>query len=189
MRALVVYESMFGHTREVAEQVADGLRTAIPDVTVHHVGVVGTEEVVGTDLLVVGGPTHIHGMAGERSRLAAVSEPAKYGRGAPLEPFADGLGLREWFETMTRSKTQGQAAAFDTRAGGPALFTGRASRTIAKRLSQRGFALVAEPESFVLGAEGGLADGELARAEAWGRSLATAVIRGRLEDLPFSEAE
>jgi hypothetical protein len=186
MRAVVVYESMFGHTREIAEQVATGLRTAVPDVTVIHVGRVGTEQLASADLLVVGGPTHVHGLPGERSRLAAVSDPAKYGRGAQLEPGADGLGLREWFETMPSS--HGRAAAFDTRASGPPLLTGRASQGIAKRLARRGFDLVADPESFVLGPDAGLADGEPARAEAWGRSLAVAVTRDRVEDVPFSEA-
>ena len=38
MRALVVYESMFGNTRDVASAVADGLRT-VGDVETVEVGV------------------------------------------------------------------------------------------------------------------------------------------------------
>ena len=34
MRALVVYESMYGNTCAIAHRVADGLRTGIDDVTV-----------------------------------------------------------------------------------------------------------------------------------------------------------
>ena len=66
----------------------------------------------------------------------------------------------------------GRAAAFDTRFDKPAFLTGSAAKGIAKRLRQRGFELVAEPESFfVLGTEGPLKDGELERAAAWAVAL------------------
>ena len=56
MYALVVYESMFGNTRQIAEAVAEGLGSAM-EVRVVEVGT--APPVVGEDvaLLVVGGPT------------------------------------------------------------------------------------------------------------------------------------
>ena len=55
MRALVVYESMYGNTRDVAKAVADGLATRMP-VQLTEVGTAPT--VLGDDigLLVVGAP-------------------------------------------------------------------------------------------------------------------------------------
>ena len=76
MRALIVYESMFGGTRDIARAIAAGLRTAVP-VDVHGVGdTPGTLGAVGDDvsLLIVGAPTHPGGLSRPRSRAAARSE-------------------------------------------------------------------------------------------------------------------
>ena len=51
MRALVVYESMYGNTREIAGNIADGLR-ADYEVTLVPVAEATTELVAGADLLV-----------------------------------------------------------------------------------------------------------------------------------------
>ncbi|MDX5309965.1 MAG: flavodoxin domain-containing protein, partial [Rhodococcus sp. (in: high G+C Gram-positive bacteria)] len=58
MRALVVYESMFGNTRHVAEAVARGLGSAVRTVPVTQAH---EENLSDYDLVVVGGPTHAHG--------------------------------------------------------------------------------------------------------------------------------
>jgi len=55
MRALVVYESMYGNTRVVAGEIADGLRVGY-EVTVVPVAEATAELVAGADLLVAGGP-------------------------------------------------------------------------------------------------------------------------------------
>ena len=69
MRATVVYESLFGRTREVAEAVAEGLRAAAPGAAVDCRPVVDAGPALGqVDLLVVGGPTHFLGMSSQRSR-------------------------------------------------------------------------------------------------------------------------
>lgn len=167
MRAVVVYESMFGNTHHVAEHVAEGLRGSF-DVEVLSVG-----DAIGTilhdiELLVVGGPTHAHGMSRLTSRHAAGQQAADDDQ-LDLEPDAEGPGLREWFDGLPRGS--GRAAAFDTRVHAPSMVTGRASKGIAKRLTRHGFELTAAPESFLVDKDHLIA-GEAERATEWGRRLA-----------------
>jgi flavodoxin-like protein len=173
VKTVVAYESMYGNTRQVAEAIAQGLGPLgeVHLVSVHEEG----EDVArGADVLVVGGPTHMHGMTTSMSRKAA-AQAAEEDEDVALEPrAADGPGLREWL--AGRQGDGKRAAAFDTRIEKSAMLTGAASRGIAKRLNRRGFNVVAEPESFfVEDSEGPLAEGELDRAKAWGASLAEKV--------------
>lgn len=168
MKVLVAYESMYGNTREIAEAIAEGLK-ALGDVEVASVNA-GEGANVDAEVVVVGGPTHMHGLPNSMSRKGV--EAGAKEEGTELEPgAADGPGLREWL-----SKREGdgkRAAAFDTRIDKSAVLTGAASRGIAKRLRRRGYEVVADPESFfVEDTEGPLADGEPDRAKAWGASLA-----------------
>jgi hypothetical protein len=167
MRALVVYESMFGQTRIVAERIAGGLRYVMDDVDVVRVQDADVVRVLQADLLVVGGPTHVHGMSRPRTRQAALDDPAAYGA-ATTEPGAEGIGVREWFEGLPA--LTGAAAAFDTRADTSSVLSGRASKAIAKQLRKCGLRLVAAPESFLV-TRGRLKDGELTRADLWGQEL------------------
>jgi hypothetical protein len=173
MRALVVYESMFGNTRKVAESVAAGLGTALEQVEVRAVADADVVSVLAADLVLVGGPTHAHAMSRPKTRKAAVDEPARYSAAGTVEPGAGGIGLREWFAGVPAST--GRAAAFDTRADAPAPLTGRASRGIAQRLRRNGLTLVDRPQSFVVTKTAELKDGELDRAQEWGRTLARAL--------------
>ncbi len=172
MKALVVYESMFGKTRVVADHIAAGLRTQL-DVLIVPVGQATAEVVGNADLLVVGGPTHVHGMASERTRTAAKTMVEKEGSGLVLEPEALGRGLREWLEVVS-FRPNVMAAAFDTRAHGPGFITGRASRRIARRLRRRG-ARIVSTQSFFVEKNARRSDGEDDRARAWGASLASLV--------------
>ncbi len=169
MKAMVVYESMFGATHEVADAVADGLRAYVDEVRVVPVRGADATSVVEAGLLVVGGPTHVHGMSRPKTRQSAVDDPAKYGGDHPLEPGADGVGVREWLDELPQ--TRGCAAAFDTRADGPAVLTGHASSGIAHGLRRAGRTTVLPPQSFVVVRGGALKAGERDRAEAWGRTV------------------
>jgi hypothetical protein len=124
------------------------------------------------DLVIVGGPTHAHGMSRPQTRQAAVTKPAQYGGGAAPEPAADGIGLREWFDGLPQMS--GPAAAFDTRADVPVVLAGRASKGIAQRLQRGGFRLVDRSQGFLVAKGGGLKPGEADRAEQWGATLARA---------------
>ena len=167
MPALVVYESMFGNTRIIAEAIARGIGSE--ETLVLAVSEVVPETLQGVDLLVVGGPTHVHSMARPVSRKAARDQATKSGGQLLLEPFSDAFGLREWLAGLPSLDVA--AAAFDTRMGGPALLTGRASKAIAKLLRGHGAHLVAPARSFLVTKANTLVPGELRGAEEWGQSL------------------
>jgi hypothetical protein len=170
--ALVIHESIYGNTRAIAEAIANGMREAF-QVEVASVQEAESAGAAGVDLLVVGGPTHMHGMTSKMSRRAAVQ--AAEDDGVSTEPgVADGPGLREWLANL--EERDGVAATFDTRIDKPPALTGVAARGIAKRLRRRGYRIIARPESFfVEDSEGPLADGELERAQRWGMELAAGV--------------
>jgi hypothetical protein len=177
MRALVVYESMYGNTHLVANQIAAGLRT-VADVRVVPVGDATPETLSGVDLLIVGGPTHIHTVTTSKSRRAAIEAAAKPGAELTIDPDAEGLGLRDWFDALDPSATTAKAAAFDTRLDGAAMLTGRASRGIAHRLSHHGLEVIAPPESFLVNRDNHLVAGVADAAEAWGAALGHALRAG-----------
>lgn len=169
MRALIVYESMYGNTHTVAEAIARGIApTGV--VTTIPVSEVSQEDISAYDLLIVGGPTHVHGMSRESTRRGAVEAAEKPESNLTLEPDAASAGIREWLDALDRS--EGTAAAFDTRVDKPAVLTGRASKGISKRLRHLGFTLAADPESFLVDTQTQLLEGEEARAEQWGEMLA-----------------
>jgi flavodoxin-like protein len=165
MRALIIYESMYGNTRAIAESIGEGIRLQA-EVAVKPVGEVTREDADRADLLIVGGPTHGHGMASSSSRQSAAVRPG----GQHVEEGAMGPGIREWLDGLDAGNGKA-AVAFDTRIKAPAFLTGRASTGIAKGLQRHGFALVTEPESFLVTVGSKLADGELDRAREWGQEL------------------
>ncbi len=174
MRALVVYESLYGNTHQIAERIAEGIGQAaeVDLVSVHDVT---DEQLSWAELLVVGGPTHVHGMATSMSLRAGVEAAGKPDSDLTLEPDAEGPCLRGWFSALSGVHAR-HAAAFDTRMDRSAVVTGRASKGIAKRLKKHGCTLVQPPESFVVDVHNHLLEGELERAESWGRTVAGALI-------------
>ena len=164
MNALVVYESMYGNTRRIAEAIARGLGGDAV-----HVAAADADAVAAADLLVVGGPTHIMGMSRpktrEAARLATAQDPA-----LRLEPGATGPGLREWLATLDGAGRA--AAAFDTRLRMPG-WIGHASPRIARQLRRTGHRFLRPPVSFFVSKQTVLLDGELQRAEEWGSHLAS----------------
>ncbi len=169
MRAVVIYESMYGNTHVIADAIGRGLEQGF-EVTVVPVAEATPELLDEAGLVVAGGPTHVHGMSGARSRQAAVEAAHKDGSGLTLEPHAQGPGLRDWFGTVGR--IHGCSAAFDTRMDGPAMLTGHASKAIAKLLDRHGLTEIAPAQSFLVTKDNHLRPGEEDRAEQWGRELA-----------------
>jgi Flavodoxin len=177
MRAVVVYESMYGNTHLVAAAIGDGLALAYR-VEVVPVGRASRELLEDADLVVVGGPTHVHGVSRASSREAAVAEARKPGAALALDPDAEGPSLRDWLATLPAG-LHAKAGAFDTRIDMPAVLTGRASKGIARRLRQHGLDLAAAPESFLVTKQNTLEPEETTRARQWGQQLADNLATGR----------
>jgi hypothetical protein len=175
MDALIVYESMFGNTRKIAEAIAAGIREADPSarVTVAQAGTAQPDAAAQAALLIAGGPTHILRMSSPRTRQQGL-QAARKATGQPHpdpEPGAAGPGVREWLRALPPARPGSRAAAFDTRL--PSRLAGGAARSAARQLRKRGYQLAAQPEGFIVtGSEGPLRDGEADRAREWGAGLA-----------------
>jgi hypothetical protein len=171
-RALIVYESMFGGTRRIAEAIAQGLSTSA-DCTVVEVG--HAPSVIGhdVDLLVIGAPTHAFGLSTPDTRREAET----LGKVISRE-----LGVREWLAGLIVLTPMIRTAAFDTRVK-QRWVPGSAAHRIEHAERHKGLTSCAEPMSFrVEGKTGPLLAGELDRAREWGEVLGlelTAVAAGR----------
>ncbi len=167
MRAMIVYESMFGNTRDVAEAIALGLSIHGVEVETTEVGQADPDlDRRHVDLLVVGAPTHALSLSRAQTRASAAEE-------ADSALVTTGDGLREWLELLPKGEGQ-RVAAFDTHVDKK--IPGSASKAARKRLRRRGYRPVVPAESFfVSDLQGPLLDGEVERARAWGTRLATAI--------------
>lgn len=155
MNTLVIYDTKYGNTERVARAIARGAGS------LGSVRVLDTTEAASPglaerpDLLLVGGPTQRRTMSPE------------------LRRFVDALPL---------SLHGVPAAAFDTRYRGLKVIMGSAAAETASRLADAGASRVVPAESFYVGRSGPmelqqLEEGELDRAEAWGRSVAAVADR------------
>jgi hypothetical protein len=166
MKTLVAYESWFGNTRRIAEVVAGVLSTT------GEVQVVSVDDpmpsILHLDLIVLGAPTHVHGLSSKPSREGAIQQRGGIGE--------VGIGARGWLEQLPLCGGP-RVAVFDTRAHKPELFVGSAAHKMAKRLQRRGYKLAIEPQSFFIeGTPGPLEKGELEHAVEWGKALANEMM-------------
>lgn len=156
MKALVVYDSQFGNTEQIARAVADGLGA---ETAVLHAGQFTAAALAGVGLLVVGSPT-------QRFHATPPVDILLQGRdlhGLRAAAFDTRLDVTEVDSRMLRVavKVAGDNAWAATR--------------IANQLAKDGATLIAPPEGFVvLDTEGPLREGELERAKAWGKALRAA---------------
>ena len=167
MRALVVYESMFGNTQRVAEAIGRGLaaRLAVGVVEVGRASEVGDD----VDLLVVGGPTHAFGLSSERTRRSAADQ-------APAGTVSRTTGVREWVSGLPAQRGHLVVVAFDTHID-KTWIPGAASKRLDKIMRGMGLHSLAAPTSFyVRDTMGPLVGGELERAELFGRRLAEELV-------------
>jgi hypothetical protein len=161
MRALVVYESMWGNTRQVAEAIGEGLGGA-RELEVREAAATQLDDV---GLLVVGGPTHAFSMSRPSTRHDAVE------RGAPA---GSARGIREWLDELPAVLPM-PVATFDTKVTTVRHLPGSA-KGAARRVHRNHHGTVVDRRSFYVVDTGGpLAPGEVERAARWGAELAATV--------------
>jgi flavodoxin I len=144
MKALIVYDSVYGNTEKIAKAIAEAI-TPSGEVKVLRAGEANPSELASIDLLIVGSPTH---------------------GGRPMPPVQDFLNKVP--------KLQGiNVAAFDTRSQAKlARVFGSAAGRIARNLEKKGGTLIASPEGFfVTSTKGPLKEGELERAAGWVKGI------------------
>ena len=169
MKALVVYESLFGNTEQVARAVAGGLAQHV-DVELVEVSEAPVPVTELLDLIVVGGPTHAFSMTRPNTRADAVTRGSTQG--------STDTGIREWLATLHAGPHSELVATFDTRVDTVRRLPGSAARSAAKVVKRLGYQSVAKAESFYVDdVAGPLLLGELDRAAAWGARLGAEVRR------------
>lgn len=154
--ALVVYDSVFGNTKLIAQSIADALSQEM------NVQMLSVNDVSPQNL--------------EDVRLLLVGSPTRQFRATPA--------TMAWIKSLVPAALNGvSAAAFDTRIPEEQLKSNKAlnffswliayaADPISKNLAKMGASIVTAPEGFyVKDTEGPLVDGELDRAGAWASSL------------------
>jgi hypothetical protein len=163
VKAWVIYESIFGNTKRVAEAIGEGLAGNF-DVDLFEVGSANNNP-EGVDLVVVGGPTHMLSMSRPSTRRMGREQAAKQN----VRPISAGPGIREWLDDLRHARGMA-AATFDTGAGKMGLFSGgSAAKGAAKRLARKGYRMIARPEQFLIASDNErqfLRDGEHLAAKA-----------------------
>ncbi|MEP6630403.1 MAG: flavodoxin/nitric oxide synthase [Lapillicoccus sp.] len=172
MRALVVYESMFGNTERVAKAIAAGLAESMEVVTT-PVGQAPAAPGPEVDLIVAGGPTHALAMSRPNTRSEALTKGATQGE--------QQSGLREWVDGLPTGHHTERLATFDTRMASMRHLPGSAARGAARVARRHGYPSAARAESFYVDdVKGPLLEGETERATDWGRALARVAAPARL---------
>lgn len=167
MRALVIYESMFGDNRQVALAIAAGLAEAGVAAEAIEVGAAPTGISADLDLLVVGSPNHAWSLPRPSTRQDAAAKAD-----GPL--VSQGIGVREWLRSAA-VPTGLRTVAYDTRGSHPKAVVAmdHASTSIEKGLAKLGGKRLVSAEHFrVADMKGPLEPGEAERAHAWGATLA-----------------
>ena len=148
MKALIVYDSVYGNTEKIARAIA-GAITPSDGVKILRAGEANPSELESIGLLIVGSPT-------------------QGGRPTPA--------IQDFLNKVPEPAIKGvNVAAFDTRFSTKLVgIFGYAAGKIADNLKGKGGTLVASPEGFfVKGKEGPLKEGELERAASWAKTIAT----------------
>lgn len=167
MSTVIVYESMFGNTRRVAEAIADGLRRMEPVEVVRIAD--AAPATAWADVVILGAPTHAWSLSRPATRASAADTADTPRSTVRLEPAAQRMGLREWLDGNIELPRVG--VTFDTRVHGLGGAFGHASRALDRRLRRHGVQ-VRDSRSFFVDRKNELLPGELDRAVAWGAELA-----------------
>jgi hypothetical protein len=161
MKALVVYESLWGNTAAIARAIADGIG---PDARAVTTDEATREAVADADLIVAGAPVLAFSLSTQVIRDKLAADPGK----APTPPDLTHRSMRSWLDALPEG--HGRGAAFETRIWwSPRGVTG----AIDRGLQRAGYRRASTSHKFVVeGTYGPLRDGELDRARRWGMELA-----------------
>jgi flavodoxin len=159
MKALVVYDSAYGNTAQIAQAIGGALGS--PDqVQTLRVGEVSSDQLADLTVLVVGSPTQ---------RFTALPSITSFLKNIP-EGALQGVKVATFDTRITEAEIERiKILAFFVK-----LF-GYAAEPIAKRLVQKGGEQVVPPAGFYVGGtEGPLLEGELERAGDWAKQILAA---------------
>jgi flavodoxin len=146
MKALIVYDSVYGNTEKIARAIAEAI-TPSNEVKVLRASEANPSALTSINLLIVGSPTHA---------------------GRPIPK------VQEFLNKVPALSLKGvNVAAFDTRVPKKIVGVfGYAAGRIAGNLKKKGGTLIASPEGFfVTGGQGPLKEGELERAAGWAKEI------------------
>lgn len=172
MRALIVYESMFGNVRALTGVIAGELGRWM-QVQTMEVGEAPDRLPDGVDLLLLGAPTHTFGLSRPDTRKTA----SGMGAAPPAR------GMREWLEGLEVGGGHPQTAVFFTASAdaGWMRWLGDAGRGLTSRARRLDLRMVAPSERFlVTGMKGPLCEGEKEHAERWAARLAERLALAKL---------
>ena len=156
MKILVLYESFFGNTKDIAQTIVDELKQS-NDVCIESIETASLDQLHHFDLIFVGSPTRA---------FSASPNITAFLKEIPAHSL---LGVN--------------VAVFDTRIipkakfiAGALKLAGFADAKIISLLKQSGAEILLPGKGFIVKAsEGPLEDGELEKAAAWARTIASRV--------------
>jgi flavodoxin len=149
-RAIVIYDSKFGNTGQVARSLADGLQKAGVETSCFNMRDVKAETLSGYDLIAVGGPTQA------------------FSASKPMKDFLEQL------DNVTGLKGK-QGFAFDTKFA--SRLSGSAAKYIESKLSKLGLEIVKTRQSAIVKkSEGPLEEGEPESFERLGFEIGSILI-------------
>jgi hypothetical protein len=164
MKAVVVYESLWGNTATIARAIAEGIG---PEARALSTAAATAAEVAGSDLIVAGAPVLGFKLPTDKMREGIRRNPGR----APAPPDLSHPAMYAWLEALPAG--HGRCGVFETRVRGP---FGHSAPTISECLERAGYAPIAPPADFIVtGRYGPLRDGEQERARQWGSALAAAM--------------
>ena len=164
MKAIVVYESLWGNTAAIARAIAEGIG---PDARALTTDEATAAALADADLIVAGAPLLAFSLPTEKIRESIGTGSMD----APSRPDLSHPPMCAWLDGLPEG--HGRAAAFETRIWWS---PGSAAKAIELGLERAGYHTVAKRERFIVaGKYGPLREGEIERARQWGQTLAQAM--------------
>jgi flavodoxin len=165
MKAIVVYESLWGNTAAIARAIAEGIG---PEARALSTAEATAAVTADADLIVAGAPVMAFRLPTDKIRNTLAT---KKDEKAPTPPNLSHPSMRSWLAALSKGK--GKAAAFETRFKWS---PGGAAESIMKGLKRAGYSRAGKTQKFlVTGVSGPMKEGEAERAKAWGGELAKLV--------------